>query len=154
MIVTIKINSKSKFKNFTLTFLITLTALATGAVQAHGDVTPQAVDTAGLPELGAEWVETNPFRESGEYGELAIEIGASAYNQNCARCHGLQAISGGIAPDLRVLEEDYDGDAWYIERVTNGAVRDGRVYMPPFVGLINQEGLWAIRTYIDSRPED
>jgi cytochrome c-550 PedF len=154
MIVTIKINSKSKFKNFTLTFLINLTALATGAVQAHGDVTPQAVDTAGLPELGAEWVETNPFRESGEYRELAIEIGASAYNQNCARCHGLQAISGGIAPDLRVLEEDYDGDAWYIERVTNGAVRDGRVYMPPFVGLINQEGLWAIRTYIDSRPED
>lgn len=121
---------------------------------AHGNVTPQAVDTTGLPELGSEWVETNPFRDSAEYRELAIEIGSSAYNQNCARCHGLEAISGGIAPDLRLLEEDYDGDSWFIERVTNGAVRDGRVYMPPFAELISQEGLWAIRTYIDSRPED
>ncbi len=121
---------------------------------AHGDVTPQAVDTTGLPQLGEEWVETNPFRDDAEFRDLAIKIGASAYNQNCARCHGLQAISGGIAPDLRVLEEDYDGDAWWIERVTNGAVRDGRVYMPPFKGLINQEGLWAIRTYVDAQPAD
>ena len=137
----------------TLVTLVLMTML-TARAWAHGNVTPQAVDTAGLPELGSEWVETNPFRESAEYRELAIKIGASAYNQNCARCHGLEAISGGIAPDLRLLEEDYDGDAWYIERVTNGAVRDGRVYMPPFADLINQEGLWAIRTYVDSRPED
>ncbi len=123
-------------------------------VFAHGDVTPQAVDTTGLPELGEEWTDTNPFRDSDEYKDLAIEIGSSAYNQNCARCHGLEAISGGIAPDLRELEEDWDGDDWYKERVTNGAVRDGRVYMPPFKDLINQEGLWAIRTYIDSRPDD
>ncbi len=123
-------------------------------VGAHGNVAPQAVDTTGLPELGAEWVETNPFRDNAEFLDLAIEIGASAYNQNCARCHGLEAISGGIAPDLRLLEEEYDGDAWYVERVTKGAVRDGRVYMPPFKDLINQEGLWAIRTYIDSRPDD
>lgn len=138
-----------------VTLLITgLSSLLPVSVLAHGDVSPQAVDTAGLPELGEEWADTNPFRDSEEYKDLAIQIGSSAYNQNCARCHGLQAISGGIAPDLRVLEEDWDGDEWYKERVTNGAVRDGRVYMPPFKGLINQEGLWAIRTYIDSRPED
>ena len=137
-----------------LPLALVLLATITIEARAHGNVTPQAVDTTGLPELGSEWVETNPFRESDEYRELAIEIGSSAYNQNCARCHGLEAISGGIAPDLRLLEEDYDGDSWYIERVTNGAVRDGRVYMPPFAELISQEGLWAIRTYIDSRPED
>jgi cytochrome c-550 PedF len=129
-------------------------APVSGAI-AHGDVQPQAVDTSGLPELGAEWVDTNPFRgEDGEFHARAVEVGSSAYNQNCARCHGLEAISGGIAPDLRLLEEDYDGDSWYQERVRNGAVRDGRVYMPPFEGIINQEGLWAIRTYIDSRPDD
>ena len=120
----------------------------------HGDVTPQAVDTSGLPALGEEWADTNPFRDNPEYMERALEIGASGYNQNCARCHGLEAVSGGIAPDLRELEEDYDGDEWYKERVINGATRDGRVYMPPFQGLISQEGLWAIRTYIDSRPDD
>lgn len=124
-----------------------------GIVWSHGDVQPQAVDTTGLPELGDQWSDTNPFRESEEYRDLAIKIGASAYNQNCARCHGLEAISGGIAPDLRLLEEDYDSDTWYVERVRNGAVRDGRVYMPPFESLINQEGLWAIRTYVDSLPE-
>ncbi|MGB0682263.1 MAG: cytochrome c-550 PedF [Magnetovibrionaceae bacterium] len=127
---------------------------STGPAIAHGDVTPQAVDTTGLPELGEEWVDTNPFREDDALKPKAIEIGSSAYNQNCARCHGLEVISGGIAPDLRYLEEDFDGDEWFIERVSNGAVRDGKVYMPAFEGVINQEGLWAIRTYIDSRPED
>jgi len=68
-------------------------------VSAHGDVTPQALNTKGLENLGDEWLEENPY----EGNSVAIEIGASGYNQNCARCHGLQVISGGIAPDLRYL---------------------------------------------------
>ncbi|WP_135078863.1 cytochrome c-550 PedF [Terasakiella sp. SH-1] len=142
-------------KKFLMAGLVAGTTFAfAGQALAHGDVTPQAVDTSGLPKLGEEWEETNPFREDGKYKARAVEIGSSAYNQNCARCHGLQAISGGIAPDLRYLEADYEGDEWFIERVTNGAVRDGKVYMPKFVGTISQEGLWAIRTYIDEQPED
>jgi cytochrome c-550 PedF len=121
---------------------------------AHGDVTPQAVDTNGLPQLGEQWLDENPFRNDEKYKARAIEIGSSAYNQNCARCHGLQGISGGIAPDLRYLEADMDGDEWFKERVTHGAVRDGKVYMPKFAGTISQEGLWAIRTYVDEQPED
>ncbi|WP_260602156.1 aldehyde dehydrogenase family protein, partial [Pseudomonas aeruginosa] len=54
--------------------------------------------------LGKEWRDTNPYREPYAKHDLAVEIGASAYNQNCARCHGLEAKSGGIAPDLRLLE--------------------------------------------------
>ncbi|TVT56678.1 MAG: cytochrome c-550 PedF [Sedimenticola thiotaurini] len=123
-------------------------------VYAHGDVTPQAVDTEGLPQLGEEWTEQNPFRTDDKLHPVALEIGKSAYTQNCARCHGLEVISGGIAPDLRYLEENLDGDEWFKERVTKGAVRDGKVYMPSFSGVISQEGLWAIRTYIDSRGED
>ncbi|WP_428609870.1 cytochrome c-550 PedF [Sedimenticola sp.] len=135
-------------------FGLTLSLGFSQTLFAHGDVTPQAVDTSGLPVLGEEWVETNPFRENDELKPLAQKIGKSAYNQNCARCHGLEVISGGIAPDLRYLEETPDGDDWFKERVTNGAVRDGKVYMPKFLGTISQEGLWAIRTYIDSRGED
>ncbi|MCP3672250.1 MAG: cytochrome c-550 PedF [Gammaproteobacteria bacterium] len=123
-------------------------------VFAHGDVNPQAVDTTGLPKLGEEWVDTNPFRSDEKLKLAVLEIGSSAYNQNCARCHGLEAISGGIAPDLRYLKEDLEGDEWYQERVRNGAVRDGKVYMPKFDGVISQEGIWAIRTYVDSRAED
>jgi mono/diheme cytochrome c family protein len=33
-------------------------------------------------------------------------------------------------------------------------VRDGRVYMPKFKGILSQEALWAIRTYIESRHVD
>ncbi len=130
-----------------------VTGIATEAL-AHGDVTPQAVDTSGLPQLGEEWLDENPFRDDQNLKSRAVEIGSSAYNQNCARCHGLQGISGGIAPDLRYLEADMDGDEWFKERVTHGAVRDGKVYMPKFAGTISQEGLWAIRTYIDEQPED
>jgi len=117
---------------------------------AHGDVQPQPVDTTGLKQLGEEWVDTNPYRGD----RLAIEIGASGYNQNCARCHGLEARSGGLAPDLRFLETDEAGDEWYVERVRHGFVQNGATKMPPFEGLLSQEALWAIRSYIDSLPED
>ena len=153
LLINYKVSLLKQVKVFVCSGLVTIGVLLPNAVMSHGDVQPQAVDTTGLPELGEQWVDTNPFRGSEEYEALATKIGASAYNQNCARCHGLEAISGGIAPDLRELGEEYDDDLWYVERVRNGAVRDGRIYMPPFEGLINQEGLWAIRTYIDSRPD-
>lgn len=38
--------------------LLASSALA-GNVWAHGDVTPQAIDTSGIPQLGEEWAETN-----------------------------------------------------------------------------------------------
>ena len=45
-------------------------------------------------------------------------------------------------------------DEWFLERVKNGAVIDGRVYMPPFDELLSQEAMWAIRAYIDTRMPD
>ena len=129
-------------------------ALLTIKVFAHGDVTPQPVDVTGLEPLGEEWHASNPYTGN----EKAIEIGASAYNQNCARCHGLEAISGGIAPDLRALEPGEYGDEWYIERVRNGAIRNGITYMPKFAesdgGPLSQEALWAIRAYLETRYDE
>ncbi|WP_199699359.1 cytochrome c-550 PedF [Oleomonas cavernae] len=132
---------------------MTALAMAIGvghAAYGHGDVTPQPIDTTGLEALGPEWRETNPYSGNAR----AIEIGASGYNQNCARCHGLQAKSGGIAPDLRLLDLGPDGDAWFVERMKHGAVRDGKVYMPVFDGILSQEGMWAIRSYLESVHED
>ncbi|CAA6823762.1 MAG: Cytochrome C550 (Soluble cytochrome C) [uncultured Thiotrichaceae bacterium] len=134
--------------------LATLALISSSVVFSHGDVTPQPVDTEGLEKLGEEWLEVNPYRGNG----LAAEIGASAYNQNCARCHGLQAVSGGIAPDLRELPWGEDGDVFFVERVRNGAIRNGMTYMPSFEGIVSQEGLWAIRAYLDDlsveKPDD
>ncbi|HBO9841270.1 TPA: cytochrome c-550 PedF [Pseudomonas aeruginosa] len=138
-------------KNNALRGLLVLAGLSLSSLAlAHGDVTPQAVDTKGLEPLGKEWRDTNPYRKPYAKHDLAVEIGASAYNQNCARCHGLEAKSGGIAPDLRLLETGAEGDEWFKERVINGAVRDGAVYMSKMADFISQEGLWAIRSYLES----
>jgi cytochrome c-550 PedF len=128
---------------------------------AHGDVTPQAVDTAALPKLGDDWRAENPFRGN----DVAIKIGTSAYTQNCARCHGLEAISGGIAPDLRKLDNDCaplkdngrkvacvkEIDEYYLSTVRRGRTRNGAVYMPPFDGVMNQEAIWSIKAYLETR---
>jgi len=136
-------------------FALALIAAAAGKLLAHGDVQPQSVDTTGLDPLGKEWHVVNPYREGDKKVLiLSIEIGSGAYNQNCARCHGLEGMSGGLAPDLRFLEEDADGDEWYVERVRNGFRQNGVTKMPPYDGLLSQEALWCIRSYIDSLPED
>lgn len=128
---------------------------AAGQLLAHGDVQPQSVDTTGLESLGKEWRAENPYRESnGKILVLVVEIGSSAYNQNCARCHGLEAKSGGLAPDLRFLEEDASGDEWYVQRVRNGFHQNGVTKMPAYDGLLSQEALWCIRTYVDSLSEE
>jgi cytochrome c-550 PedF len=137
--------------------------LAAAGAWAHGDVTPQAVDTKHLPQLGTEWRAENPYRGQSD----AIKLGASAYNQNCARCHGLEAVSGGIAPDLRRLDNDCgnvkdakrkascvkDVDDYFAGVVRKGRVRNGAVYMPPFEATLSQEATWAIRAYLETRRE-
>ena len=133
------------------------------AAHAHGDVTPQAVDTKELPTLGAQWRLENPYRQN----DTAVKIGSSAYNQNCARCHGLEGISGGIAPDLRKLDNECatlkdarkqsacvkEVDDYFAATVRKGRTRNGAVYMPPFEGTLNQEAVWAIKSYLETRRE-
>lgn len=138
-------------------------AMTTGAlvcaatmVWAHGDVAPQPVNTDALPDVGEEWLIENPYRAEAageEVWQAALEIGASGYNQNCARCHGLEVISGGLAPDLRFLEAEEYGDEWYVERFVEGYTQNGITKMPAFGELLGQKAAWAIRTYIETRPD-
>jgi cytochrome c-550 PedF len=124
--------------------------LCAGLAFAHGDVTPQPINTEGLPELTGGWELENPFRDpTGEYWERALRIGDSGYNQNCARCHGLEVISGGLAPDLRFLMAEDMDDEWFLERIRHGSGDR----MPGYEDLMNQQAMWAIRTYIEARPD-
>ncbi|WP_417606516.1 cytochrome c-550 PedF [Primorskyibacter flagellatus] len=132
-----------------------LALLAPQMALSHGDAAPQAVDTTGLPDLPEEMAPENPWRTAeGDLMVTAVEIGAKGFNSNCARCHGLEAISGGLAPDLRYLEADDWGDEWYLSRVLDGYEQNGAVKMPPFADILSQEAIWAIRTYIETRPDD
>ena len=139
----------------TTLFAAILSGTAT-LVWAHGDVAPQPVNTDALPDVGEEWLIENPYRAEAageEVWKAAIEIGASGYNQNCARCHGLEVISGGLAPDLRFLEAEEYGDEWYMERYIHGYTQNGITKMPAFGELLGQKAAWAIRTYIETRPD-
>ena len=135
------------------------TALAALAVMAHahGDVAPQPVNTDALPDLEnpEEWRTENPYRSMGEeVFAKAVEIGSSGYTQNCARCHGLEVVSGGLAPDLRFLEAEEYGDEWFADRFQHGYTQDGVTKMPAFGELLGQKAGWAIRSYIETRPDD
>jgi len=127
-----------------------LGAAMAGGLLAHGNVTPQAVDTSALPDIGEEWLQHNPYRGNAK----AAEIGQSAYGQNCARCHGLDAESGGIAPDLRYLELGDSGDEWFVQRYQHGSSHDGKVYMPPMGEVLGQKAGWAIRTWLETKHQE
>jgi len=121
---------------------------------AHADEAAVAVDTAGLNSLGETWLKENPYRADKAQYDVAITIGQSGYNQNCARCHGLEVKSGGIAPDVRYLDDGKPGDEWFINRVRTGFQLNGLTKMPKWEGVMSQEAMWAIRSYIETRPKD
>ena len=44
-------------------------------------------------------------------------------------------------------------DDFFSSTVRKGRTRNGAVYMPPFEGTLNQEALWAIKSYLETRRE-
>jgi mono/diheme cytochrome c family protein len=59
-----------------------------------------------------------------------------------------------LAPDLRFLEAEEYGDEWYAERFRDGYTQNGTTKMPAFGELLGQDAAWAIRTYIETRPDE
>jgi len=160
----------SKLENFGMQKIRKFAILMVGLVLvsitvdalAHGDVTPHPVDTSSLKALGTEWIEPNPYRGD----EKAISVGAVGYLHNCAGCHGLNAESGGVAPDLLKLDTDCldmaskvkqascmkDTDDYFKGITLRGKKNsEGRFTMPAYEGVFTQEAVWAIKAYIDSR---
>jgi cytochrome c-550 PedF len=129
-----------------LSSLLAALFLVPAVARSHGNVAPQPVDTKGLEPLGEAWRPTNPYRGN----KLAIEIGKSAYNQQCARCHGIEGVSGGLAPDLRDLDKGDEGDKAFIPPLRHGVFRDGRTLMPKYEGVLSQEAMWAIRSWVET----
>jgi cytochrome c-550 PedF len=130
--------------------VIALALFAPVTTRPHGNVQPQPVDTSGLEPLGDAWRTTNPYRGN----SLAVKIGGSAYAMQCARCHGIGAVSGGLAPDLRSLDKGDEGDKQFLPPTRRGVFRDGRTLMPKYEGIVSQEAMWAIRTWLETVHED
>jgi cytochrome c-550 PedF len=124
--------------------------IAGHTAQAEGYVRPTAIDTSSLKQLGDELHDYNPYQPD----EEMLRVGAKAYLYNCSGCHGLNAVSGGVAPDLRLLSDSEADDEWFIARVRGGYTQNGVNKMPAYEGTLSQEGMWAIRTYILTLPKD
>jgi hypothetical protein len=106
-----------------------------------------------------------PYRHQPAAAE-AVAIGRDAYNQACARCHGVDASTNAApAPDLRKLDRgcrriaepalkarcQADNDAYFARTVRQGKVILGVTHMPPWQGVLSQELAWAIQVFIESR---
>lgn len=120
------------------------------------------VEPDGLPVLGSQWLEANPYRGI----PAAIDIGRATYNQTCARCHGADASTNAApAPDLRQLNRFCkrigdaelnaacmrDNDAYFAKTVRKGKIIVGVTHMPPWEGVLKQELAWAIQVFIETR---
>lgn len=133
------------------------TALAGGPVPV-----PPKVDSRALPALGGEVRPTNPYRGDAQ----AVQIGHAIFNQSCAVCHGPDAVgSRAPAPDLRRLDSfcrriddapmqahcHADVDVYFYKSVMQGKTLVGTVHMPPWQGVLSQEQVWALKTYLETQ---
>jgi quinohemoprotein ethanol dehydrogenase len=80
----------------------------------------------------------------------AIQLGAKIYHQQCYTCHGIEAISGGTAPDLRASMVPRFPEAF--EQIVRGGALT-QTGMPRFDNLSADE-VEGIRQYLRSRGQD
>ncbi len=84
-------------------------------------------------------------------GDAAVVArGQSLFNDTCGFCHGVNAVSGGVIPDLRYMKPATREQ--FNDIVLNG-LRAARG-MPPFAGVMSAEDVSAIHAYLIKRSYD
>ena len=74
----------------------------------------------------------------------SIEKGRGLYRRLCLRCHGPEMVGGNNAFDLRVFPLDQHDR--FVNSVTNG-----KRAMPPWKGIISDEEIAHLWSYVGSR---
>jgi len=88
---------------------------------------------------------TNPFEGRGDL----LENGRSLFNQYCSHCHGPNAVQGERVRDLRRLTIRYGAEAPQVFIQTTSVGRPDKG-MPVWKGVLTEEVLWRIYTYLQS----
>nr|WP_313512686.1 PQQ-binding-like beta-propeller repeat protein [Pseudomonas sp.] len=129
--------------------------LLTGPLTNKGKVQPESRLIAF--KLGAKG-ELPPAKQAPVFPNVQLPLdatpeqvakGRDMFNGLCAGCHGLNAISGGVVPDLRYLTQD--------KHVAFPAFLSGaRMYrgMPNFSDILKPEDMETIRQYLIKRTRD
>jgi hypothetical protein len=139
---------------------------ALSPAHASDDTSPEAIppttDVSGLPPLRPEWHDSNPYR-----GNAAVlDTGRALYNEACARCHGVDANNRNhVGPNLLRLQRgckkvtepelkprcEADVDHYFAKTVRQGKRVLDIQHMPAWEGVLGQEAVWAIRSFVESR---
>jgi quinohemoprotein ethanol dehydrogenase len=98
---------------------------------------PQAM-TVALPPL-------QPLKASPDQLKLAREM----FNGTCGSCHGMNAVSGGVVPDLRYLTPDKH--EMFAAILSGARINKG---MPAFNAALKPEDMELLRQFIIKRSHD
>lgn len=143
--------------------LLGAASVAAQQISTEPITTPVTVDLSALPALGTPWLEDNPYRGNAK----VAEIGRTLFNQACARCHGDDGnATHHVGTDLRRLDSYCfvkikdaatrrhclrDNDHYFKESVLRGKIRVGVAHMPPWEGVLSQEAVWSLRSFLESQ---
>jgi polar amino acid transport system substrate-binding protein len=101
--------------------------------------------TAPLCASAQDEKPANPYAGRTEL----LPEGKSLFNQYCSHCHGPNAVQGERPRDLRRLKIRYKDNAIavFYKTINEGRMDKG---MPPWKGIISDDVMWRIFTYLDS----
>jgi len=102
-----------------------------------------------LPPPPARPLPVTPPEDLGS--EEQIAAGSSLYERNCAGCHGITAISGGILPDLRHSAISHDPAAW--RAIVIDGMRQSKG-MVSFAAILSEEDAETIRLFVIRRANE
>jgi PQQ-dependent dehydrogenase (methanol/ethanol family) len=83
--------------------------------------------------------------------DAQIQAGAVMYRRNCVICHGVDAVSGGVLPDVRHSAFNASQDAWKGVLI-DGALQD--LGMVSFAEVLSDQDAEAIRAYVVRRANE
>ena len=107
------------------------------------DGTHQLPEKPPLPERPA------PPEDFGD--DIMVDAGAALYRRNCGGCHGIDAVGGGILPDLRFTPVIADTSA-FRSVLIDGALSDRG--MISFAEIMNADDAEDIRAYLVRRAHE
>ncbi len=103
--------------------------------------------TSQLPELNEDSPRTRAIPKPLNVSAEVITQGARAYANTCTLCHGDQAYSSGLIPNLRFSPYTNSADA-FKSVVLGGTLEDQG--MPNYSGVFDEQTIEAIRAYVIS----
>jgi mono/diheme cytochrome c family protein len=118
-------------------------AIAASTSAAHGQEAKN--EAKGDDDIGQPKLVSNPFAGNAEI----VPAGKTLFNVNCSHCHGPNAFQGERVRDLRRLKRRYRKkiEAAFITTAWNGRAEKG---MPPWGGILPEEDLWKIFTFLQT----